>query len=83
MFNLYVKFDFAPEPHLATKLISQACLDLDALSSAGPFKLPGLREVAIRFAFDNLDFGLQLIRENIPKITKRVSEGFDVQVVTI
>ena len=31
MFNLYVKFDFAPEPHLATKLISQACLDLDGL----------------------------------------------------
>jgi len=31
LFNLYVKFDWAPDPHVAIKYLSLACLELNGL----------------------------------------------------
>ena len=31
LFNLYVKFDWAPDPYVATKFLSKCCLELNGL----------------------------------------------------
>jgi len=82
LFNLYIKFDWAPDPMIATKCLSVACLELyglhfevyDPLNYGACVKLPFELNEA------DLDNALLLIRQNIPKLTARVSEGIDVHV---
>ncbi len=31
LFNLYIKFDWAPDPYVATKFLSKCCLELNGL----------------------------------------------------
>ncbi len=82
LFNLYVKFDWAPEPLIAIKLLSIACLELnglhfevyDPLNYMAYVKLPFEQKEA------DLDNALLLIRQNIPKLISRVSEGMDLHI---
>ncbi len=82
LFNLYVKFDWAPEPLTASKVLRRACLELNALHFEVHDPLNYMAYVKLPFEMneDQLDNGLMLIRRNIPKITARVSEGMDVHV---
>ncbi len=85
LFNLYVKFDFAPKPLLAIKVLSRACTELNGLHFEIHDRLNYMAYVKLPFEMNEsqLDNGLRLVRENIPKITARVSEGMDVQVETL
>ena len=85
LYNLYVKFDFAPEPLLATKVLSRACIELNGLHFQVYDPLNYMAYVKLPFEMNEsqLDNGLRLVRENTPKITARVSEGIDVVVETL
>lgn len=84
LFNLYVKFDYAPEPLLAAKVLSRACLELHGLHFEvhDPLNYMSYEKLPFDMHETDLDNGLMLIRENIPKLTARVSEGMDVVVET-
>ena len=85
LFNLYVKFDFAPEPLLAIKVLSRACIELNGLHFQvfDPLNYMAFVKLPFEMNESQLDNGLKLVRENIPKITARVSEGMDVHVETL
>ena len=85
LFNLYVKFDFASEPLLVAKVLSRACLELNGLHFEVHDPLNYMAYVKLPFEMHekDLDNGLMLIRQNIPKLTSRVSEGIDVVVETL
>ncbi len=85
LFNLYVKFDFASEPLLVAKVLSRACLELNGLHFEVHDPLNYMAYVKLPFEMHekDLDNGLMLIRQSIPKLTSRVSEGIDVVVETL
>lgn len=74
-FNLYMEYDFPPDPKLCMEVMSRACLDLqgmhfqvfDFLNYQAYVKLP------FEMNESELDNGLRLIRETIPKLTTRVT----------
>ncbi len=82
LFNLYVMFDWSPEPVIAIKFLSMACLELNGLHFGVHDPLNYMAYVKLPFETNeaDLDNSLRLIRENIPKIKARVSEGLDVHV---
>ncbi len=84
LFNLYVKFDWAPEPSLATKILSRACIELNGLHFEVYDPLNFLSYVKLPYDMNAddvyVDYALQVIRQNIPKLTTRVSKGMDVHV---
>ncbi len=82
LFNLYVTFDWTPEPLIAIKLLSIACLELNGLHFEVYDPLNYMAYVKLPFEIKevDLDHALLLIRENIPKLISRVSEGIDLHV---
>ncbi len=82
LFYLYVTFDRAPEPSIAIKMISIACLELNGLHFQVLDPLNYMAYVKLPFTMkeQDLDEGLRLIRQNIPALTARVSQGMDVHV---
>ncbi len=82
LFNLYVKFDWAPEPSIAIKMLSIACLELNGLhfQVLDPLNYMAYVKLPFEMREQDLDTGLRLIRENIPKLITRVSEGMNVWV---
>jgi len=82
LFNLYINFDYPPDPYVAMKHMSKACLELNSLHFQVHDPLNFMSYVRLPFEMKeaDLDNALKLIRENIPKITARVSEGMDVHV---
>ncbi len=85
LFNLYVKFDFAPNPMLATQVLSRACIALNGLHFQvyDPSNYMAYVKLPFEMHEKDLDNALMLIRENIPKLTARVSEGMGVYVETL
>ena len=85
LFNLYVKFDWAPEPFAVIKTLSIICLELDGLHFEIHDPLNYMAYVKMPFSLkpSDIDNALALIRENIPKLTARVSQGMDVVLITI
>jgi len=79
MFYLYVKFDWAPDPMVAIKVLSRVCLELNGLHFEIHDPLNFQQYIKLPFE-QSADNALRLIRENIPKLTARVSEGYDVYV---
>ena len=85
VFRLYVKFDFPPDPRVATKVLSKICIDnnaihydiSDPLNYEEPVRLPYEQDEA------GLDICLARIRENTPKIIADVAEGLDLHVETL
>ncbi len=82
LFNLYVRFDWAPDPMIATKFLSMACLELNGLHFEVYDPLNYMAYVRLPFELKeaDLDNALLLIKQNIPKLIARVSEGIDVHV---
>ena len=82
LFNLYVKFDWAPDPYVATKFPSKCCLELDGLHFEVYDPLNYMAYVKLPFDVKEVDFdnALLLIRQNIPKLISRVSEGMDLYI---
>jgi hypothetical protein len=82
MFNLYIKFDYAPDPYLAMNQISRACLELNSLHFQVHDPLNYMAYVPLPFEQKeaDLDNALLLIRQNIPKLISRVAEGMEVYV---
>ncbi len=70
------------KPLIAIKMLSRACLELNGLHFEVHDPLNYLSYVKLPFEMKekDLDNRLILIRENIPKLTARVSEGIDVHV---
>ncbi len=82
LFNFYVRFDWAPDPYVAAKFLSKCCLELNCLHFE---VLDPLNYMAyVKLPFDQTEAGLDnallLIRQNIPLLITRVSEGIDVHV---
>ena len=80
LFNLYVEYDFPPDPKLCMEVMSRACLDLQGLHFQvfDPLNYQAYVKLPFEMNESELDNGLKLIKESIPKLTKRVSEGHDV-----
>ncbi len=82
LFNLYVEFDWSPDPYVAIKFLSKCCLELNGLH----FEVfdPLNYQAYVKLPFDvkeaDLDNALLLIRLNIPKLISRVAEGMDLYV---
>ncbi len=85
LFYLYVTFDWAPEPSIAIKTISVACLELNGLHFRVLDPLNYMAYVKLPFTMkeQDLDEGLRLARQNIPALAARVSQGMDVHVEDI
>ncbi len=79
LFNFYVKFDWAPDPYVATKFLSKCCLELNGLHFEVYKPLNYMAYVKLPFDVKeaDLDNALLLIRQNIPKLISKVSEGMD------
>jgi len=82
LFNLYVKFDWAPNPYVAVKFLSICCLELNGLHFEVYDPLNYMAYVKLPFEIKeaDLDNALLLIRQNIPKLISRVSEGMDLYI---
>lgn len=82
MFDLYIKFDYSPDPYLAMKQISRACLELNSLHFQVHDPLNYMAYVPLPFEIKeaDMDNALLLIKQNIPKLISRVAEGMDVYV---
>ena len=82
LFNLYVKFDWSPDPYVATKVLSKCCLELNALHFEVYDPLNYMAYVKLPFdvTIDELDNALLLIKQNIPKLVARVAEGMDLYI---
>ena len=85
LFNLYVKFDWAPDPYVAAKFLSKCCLALNGLHFEVFDPLNYMAYVKLPFEIKeaDLDNALLLIRQNIPKLISRVSEGMDLYIETM
>ena len=82
LFNLYVRFDWAPDPYVAIKFLSKCCLELNRLHFEvfDPLNYQSYVKLPFEIKEADLDNALLLIRTNIPKLITRVSEGIDVHV---
>ena len=82
LFNLYVKFDWAPDPYVATKYLSLACLELNGLHFEVYDPLNYMAYVKLPFEQTeaDLDNALLLIRQNIPKLISGTGITFRVWV---
>ena len=82
LFNFYVKFDWAPDPYVATKFLSKCCLELNGLHFEVYDPLNYMAYVKLPFEIKeaDLDNALLLIRQNIPKLISKVSEGMDLYI---
>jgi len=79
LFNLYVKLDWALDPYVAIKFLSKCCLELNGLHFEMYDPLNYMAYVKLPFEIKeaDLDYALLLIRQNIPKLTAKVSGGMD------
>ncbi len=82
LFNFYVKFDWAADPYVAAKFLSKCCLELNGLHFEVFDPLNYMAYVKLPFEIKeaDLDNALLLIRQNIPKLISRVSEGMDLYI---
>jgi len=82
LINVYVKFDWAPDPYVATKFLSKCCLESNGLHFEVYDPLNYMAYVKLRFEIKeaDLDNALLLIRQNIPKLISKVSEGMDLYI---
>ena len=82
LFNLYVSFDWAPDPYVATKFLSKCCLELNMLHFEvyDPLNFMAYVKLPFDVTIDELDNALLLIRQNIPKLIARVAEGMDLHI---
>ena len=85
LFNLYVKFDWAPDPYVAVKILSIVCLELNGLHFEiwDPLNYMAYVKLPFEIKEADLDHALLLIRQNIPKLISRVSEGMDLYIETM
>ncbi len=77
LFNLYVRWEWPPEPLIAIKLLTFACLELNGLHYEvyDPLNFGAYIKLPFDVKEEDLDNALLLIRRNIPKLIARVSEG--------
>jgi hypothetical protein len=82
LFNLYIKFDWAPDPYVALKFLSKCCLELNGLHFEvfDPLNYHAYVKLPFEIKEADLDNALLLIRQNIPKLISKVSEGMDLYI---
>ena len=71
-FNFYIKFDWAPDPYVATKFLRKCCLELNGLHFEVWDPLNYMAYVKLPFEIQeaDLDNALLLIRQKFPSLSR-------------